>query len=281
MQEPGYPKTISVVIAAHNEANVIGGCLDALLADAEPGELDIVVVANGCTDTTADVAAARLGVRVIELAEAGKANALNVGDAAARGFPRFYLDADVVLSGGALREMAAALTGDASPPLAVTPRRAMVTTGRTLPVKAYYAVNTRLPIFADALFGRGVLGVSAAGRERFDVFPGQIADDLFVDSLFSSAEKREVPGAASFVQAPRRTRDLVRTLARVRAGNTMLRSTHTGVRSSARSSWLRDVVLPRPWLAPAAVVYVAVTLVAAFQARRHPHDGWGRDNSTR
>src|SRR6185312_1201240 len=54
---------ISVVIAAHNEARVIGGCLDALLADAGPDDLDIVVVANGCTDDTAAVAARRPEVR--------------------------------------------------------------------------------------------------------------------------------------------------------------------------------------------------------------------------
>ncbi|WP_239098795.1 glycosyltransferase [Micromonospora andamanensis] len=272
---------ISVVIAAHNEAAVIGGCLDALLADAAPGELDIVVVANGCTDDTAEVAAARPGVRVIEVAEPGKAHALNVGDAAARGFPRVYLDADVVLSPGALHAMAAELSAGDRPPLAVTPRRAMVTEHRPLAVRAYYAVNTRLPIFADALFGRGAMAVSAAGRQRFERFPEQIADDLYLDSQFSSAEKREVSAATSFVQAPRRTGDLVRTLARVRAGNTMLRASHDGIRASVPSSWLRDVVLPRPWLAPASVVYVTITLLASVRARRHPRDAWGRDNSTR
>ncbi|MEU8020889.1 MULTISPECIES: glycosyltransferase [Micromonospora] len=281
---PPRPGPIGVVIAAHDEANVIGGCLDALLADAgtDAGvELDVVVVANGCTDDTARVAAARPGVRVVELAEAGKAGALNAGDAVVRGFPRFYLDADVVLGPGALRAMAAALTAPVDPPLAVTPRREMVTTGRPLLVRAYYAINTRLPIFADALFGRGVLGVSAAGRERFDRFPAEIADDLFLDSRFASAEKREVSAVASLVQTPRTLRDLVRTLARVRAGNAMLRASHAGIRPSVPSSWLRDVVLPRPWLAPAAVVYVAVTLAAALRARRHPRGAWGRDASTR
>ncbi|MEU4339404.1 glycosyltransferase family 2 protein [Micromonospora lupini] len=272
---------ISVVIAAHNEARVIGGCLDALLTDAGPDELDIVVVANGCTDDTALVAAQRPEVRVIEVAEAGKANALNVGDAAARGFPRIYLDADVVLSPGALRRMAATLTEGDSPPLAVMPRRQMVTSGRPAAVHAYYAINTRLPIFADALFGRGAIGISEAGHRRFDQFPEQIADDLFLDSQFSSQEKQEVGDATSYVQAPRRTRDLLRTLARVRAGNTMLRASHDGVRASVPSSWLRDVVLPRPWLVPAATVYVAITVAAALRARRHPRDGWGRDDSTR
>ena len=48
----------SVVIAAHNEAAVLGRCLRGLLADAEPGEFDVVVVPNGCTDATAEKARA-------------------------------------------------------------------------------------------------------------------------------------------------------------------------------------------------------------------------------
>nr|BFE85750.1 hypothetical protein GCM10020093_083510 [Planobispora longispora] len=49
----------SVVIPAHNEEGVLRRCLDGLLAGTEPGELDVVVVANACTDRTADVAAPR------------------------------------------------------------------------------------------------------------------------------------------------------------------------------------------------------------------------------
>ena len=48
--------SISVVIAAHNEEDVLGRCLDALLRGSRPTELEIVVVCNGCTDRTADVA---------------------------------------------------------------------------------------------------------------------------------------------------------------------------------------------------------------------------------
>jgi glycosyltransferase involved in cell wall biosynthesis len=281
----------SVVIAAHNEAAVIGRSLDALLADAGPDGVEVVVVANGCDDGTA-AAANRPGVRVLDLTEPGKANALNAGDAVATGFPRLYVDADVQLSPGAIPALVAALGTpgpDGTVPLAVVPRRRLELTGRPLLVRAFYAINSRLPAYDRALFGRGAIALSERARARFDRFPEMIADDLYLDSLFARAEKAEVDGVRSTVATPLRTRDLVRRLVRVRAGNAALRAAGTGtgggagpVRRSDRLSWLRDVVLPRPWLAPAAVCYVAVTSYAALRARRQGDAlTWGRDESTR
>jgi glycosyltransferase involved in cell wall biosynthesis len=276
----------SVVIAAHNEAAVIGRCLNALLGEAAPGEFDVTVVANGCTDDTAAVAA-RPGVRVVDLATAGKAAALNAGDAASVGFPRVYLDADIVLTTAAVRSLAEALGGGGAG--AATVGRQLDLTGRPLLVRAYFAVHGRLPVFRDGLFGRGVVALSESGRARFDRFPELVADDLFLDSLFTQAEKRHVTSYAARVATPRRTGDLVRRLVRVRGGNAAMRAASANgevtapVRSAARLSWLRDVVLPRPWLAPAAVCYVAVTVVAALAARRAGDGGaaWGRDESSR
>jgi glycosyltransferase involved in cell wall biosynthesis len=270
---------VSVVIAAHNEARVLGGGLDALLAGGAEG-LDVTVVANGCTDQTAAVARARPGVWVIELAEASKPAALNAGDAAAVGFPRVYLDGDIPLSGAAVRRLAAAVA--APPVLAAVPRRALVLTGRPLLVRAYYAVHARLPVFATGLFGRGAIALSEAGRARFDRFPDMIADDLFLDSLFSERERVVVGEVAAPVGTPLRTRDLVRRLVRVRAGNAAMRTAQGGARRADRLSWLTDVVLPHPWLAPAAVCYVGLTVTAALLARRRSGPTrWGRDESSR
>ncbi len=62
----------TVIVPAHNEARVIGRLLGPLVSGARPGELDVIVVANGCTDDTAQVAAA-CGpmVRVISVPEPG------------------------------------------------------------------------------------------------------------------------------------------------------------------------------------------------------------------
>jgi hypothetical protein len=192
------------------------------------------------------------------------------------------------------------------------PRRKLDLTGRPLLVRAFFAVNSRLPAYDRALFGRGAIALSAEGRARFDTFPSVIADDLYLDSLFSYDEKREVGAVVSTVATPRRTRDLVRRLVRVRAGNAAMRAASAagsvpglagsgpdraghpgrpasaaspappGVRSSARSSWLRDVVLPRPWLWPAGACYAAITVTAALTAKRRGSAvDWGRDESSR
>lgn len=276
----------SIVIAAHNEAAVIGRCLDALLADAAPGEFDITVVANGCTDDTAAVAGKRDGVRVLDLEMPGKANALNSGDAVAAGFPRIYLDADIVLTAAAVRSLAAVLDQGA---LAATVGRQLELDGRPVLVKAYFAVHGRLPVFRDGLFGRGVVALSEAGRARFDRFPELVADDLFLDSQFAPAEKRHVTSYSARVATPRRTGDLVKRLVRVRGGNAAMRAASANgeipapVRSAARMSWLKDVVLPKPWLAPAAVCYVGITVYAGVAAKRAGDGGaaWGRDESSR
>ena len=83
----------SVIIPAHNEDTVIGRLLQGLTrAETEAqraDSLDIVVVCNGCSDRTAEIARA-FGepVHVIETEVASKSHALRLGDEAARSFPR-------------------------------------------------------------------------------------------------------------------------------------------------------------------------------------------------
>jgi len=277
----------SVVIAAHNEENVIGHSLDALLAQKDSGLIEVVVSANGCTDRTV-ARATRPGVIVIDRPEPGKAAALNAGDRAASGFPRLYLDADILVPPGGLAALVSCLAENPHV-LAVVPGRRMDTRGRPWTVRAYFSINEKLPAFRTGLFGRGLIVLSEEGRARFDTFPAMIADDLFLDSQFTVAEKMEVRLVEVMVGAPFTTGDLVRRLVRVRRGNAEMRAAGARggivvpVRAAARWSWLHDVVLPNPRLVLAAVPYVVISLIAGVLARRRvrPGEGWGRDDSTR
>ena len=47
----------SVLIPAHNEAAYLPACLEALLgSDPVEGPVEVVVIANGCSDQTAEIA---------------------------------------------------------------------------------------------------------------------------------------------------------------------------------------------------------------------------------
>jgi glycosyltransferase involved in cell wall biosynthesis len=273
----------SVIIAAHDEETVIGRCLDALAPDVQHMSLQIIVSANGCSDGTAALARAR-GASVVERAEPGKPGALNAAERIAESFPRVYLDADIIAPAGAIAALSDALDEHAGV-LATMPVRRVVTAGRPWPVRAYFRINQRLPVFRKGLFGRGLIVVSEAGRARFHEFPAMTADDLFLDAQFSDAEKHEVASVAVEVESPRTTAALIRRLVRVRRGNAEMRraaeADHAPVRSADRWSWFRDVVRHDLRLAPDAVAYVAITMIAGIRARRSPSGDWGRDESTR
>ena len=256
---------------AHNEASRIGANL-ACLTGSGAEDFEIIVVPNGCSDSTAAIAAAYPAVQVIELQEPGKAGALRAGDAAAKGFPRVYLDADIALTPAQVKALAAGL--DRPGILAATGERHVSTTGSSLLVRAFYAVNKRLPAYRDALYGRGVIALSEAGRGRFETFPDQVADDLFLDSMFTAAEKHHEPTVVTTIEAPRRAGQLVRRLARLRAGNRALRAAAPGTRAARNSSWLKDVVLPRPWLWPAGACYAGIVIAAELRARRAREISW-------
>jgi glycosyltransferase involved in cell wall biosynthesis len=280
----------AIIIAAHDEETVIGRCLDTIQQVALDDEFEVIVVANGCSDATV-AEAKRRKVRVIELADSGKAQALNVADAAASRFPRLYLDADMVLSADDIRKLSESLHSGRGI-LVCAPKRKIELAKRPIAVRAFFRIQQRLPVYENGLVGRGAVMVSKAGRARFAQFPDETADDLFLDALFGPNERMIVDGVACNIEVPYTTKDLLRRIVRVRRGNIRLRKTELTtsntdqpapqVRRSDRWSWLRDVVVPHPKLAPAGLVYAALTLIAEWQAHRSINQhAWGRDESTR
>lgn len=100
--------TVSMVVAAYNEAGSIGAKVENILAGDYPLELlQIIVVSDGSTDATADEARRAGGdaVEVIELERVGKADALNAGVARATGDILVFSDANSMLAADALRRL--------------------------------------------------------------------------------------------------------------------------------------------------------------------------------
>jgi GT2 family glycosyltransferase len=98
---PFNPVRISVIVPVYNNPQDLRECLSALIASSCSGS-EIIVVDDGSTDNTPDVAA-EMGVRVLRLAKnSGQSAARNYGVRHARGDILFFVDADVVVMPGAV-----------------------------------------------------------------------------------------------------------------------------------------------------------------------------------
>lgn len=189
--------SLSVLIPAHNEAALIGDCLRSVYENGHmQGETpaQIIVIANGCTDDT--VAKARVhrdaaGQRgwslvVIDEPKGGKVNALMRGEAVATGEVLVYLDADVTLERGLLRDLHDMLATSG-------PRYASGTLHITNPndpisylYRRYYET---VPFMTQGVQGCGLFAMNKMGRARFGAWPDIISDDTFARLSFAPHER--------------------------------------------------------------------------------------------
>jgi glycosyltransferase involved in cell wall biosynthesis len=276
---------ISIIIPAHNESSVIARTLKAMIKGAQPGELDVIVVCNGCTDDTAEVARrfAR-AVRVIETKVASKTHALNLGDDAAQGFPRIYADADVVITIETIRTLARRLErGDV---LAVAPTPRFDLAGCSWAVRACYDVRALLPSAQEGIGGSGVYALSEAGRGRFREFPAVTADDGYVRIQFQPEERETVRAATSTVFPPRTIRNLLATKTRAHFGSLELASLFPRLWQNRGESNNRSLLrlFRSPLLWPKLAIYCVVTAIAKRRAQSRLRGGsvaWERDKTSR
>jgi biofilm PGA synthesis N-glycosyltransferase PgaC len=112
---PGTWPSISIILAARNEASRLAARLSNLLELTYPGPRQIVVVSDGSTDGTLDVVRdfvrthgrAASAVQIVQVPAGGKPLALNAGVGAARGDILVFTDARQRFSRTALLELVA------------------------------------------------------------------------------------------------------------------------------------------------------------------------------
>jgi glycosyltransferase involved in cell wall biosynthesis len=257
------------------------------MASAHPGELDVIVVPNGCTDDTVAVAAAfGSPVRVLSIASASKPGATTAGDRAARGFPRVYLDADVEIGVEDLRAMQKELERPGV--LAAAPEREFVMAGRSWAVRWFYDIWTRLPEVQRGLFGRGVIAISEAGHARVIALQPVIADDLAVSLAFEPDERVIVSEARVLIHPPRTFADLLRRRMRVTESITQIKTTPGMPNpdiSLTQPSTLFSLARTGPRMTLRVCFFLGVSLVAKMGAKHsallHDYSVWHRDESSR
>ena len=288
---PVKAAAVSVIVPAHNEAAVIERCLRSLQAGARRRPVQIVVVCNGCSDGTADIAR-RVAPEaiVVESPVPSKHAALNLGDDLADHYPRCYVDADVIVSPGALDLVADVLTG--SDVLAAAPRPLFDLSRSGRPARLFLELWQHAPYFTQDLLGSGFYALSEQGRHRFDRFPPVIADDYFVASSFGPNERRGVDGCTFTPLLPVTLRGLVGIHVRHYAAHRELASWLSAMAKDAPDvrldpptdgSWLRSFVRRPSWW-PNVVVYLVVKVVArvgGLHKQRYGKMTWNRDQAGR
>ena len=209
---------VSVIIPAYNEETTIERCLANLLEGSEAVNIQIIVVCNGCSDTTAEKARFfEPKVKVVEIETGSKILALNTGDALASYFPRFYIDADIIVSQKSLWVVAKTL--ESGKVLAAAPQMKIDLRRTSKMVKAYYRTWLKTPYTSQGMLGSGIYGMSLVGRERFGEFPDIISDDGFVRLQYNSNERKTVEEAEFTIIPPVNLRWLIAINTRAMLGN--------------------------------------------------------------
>jgi len=249
--------SVAVIIPAHDEEVALRRCLAGLAAQSYGGPVEVIVVANGCEDATADVALEfrallppNFALKVIELPVAAKWQALNAADEAAESAARVYLDADIVLSPNALAGLLGVLAEEG--PRLVQPEVVVARSPSTYPVRAFVRVWSALPYVRGQVLGLGCYAVNGRGRELWDAFPPLGADDTFVRFRFDDADKRVVPGATMTPSFPATLHELILVRARWCRLSREVRRTEPFLPPSERRRWLAAAgfvsARPSSWL---------------------------------
>lgn len=274
-------RTLSIIVPAHNEAALIGACLSALLASDCAGPVEVLVIANGCTDQTRTIAngfapeATTRGwsLRVIEVVEGGKLNALNVGDTGAMGGIRIYLDADVIVAPDLIRQLGTALGTDA-------PRyasgRPVIAPAHSRFTRFYAGFWQTLPFIRGGVPGFGVFAMNAAGRARWGAWPDIISDDTFARLNFAPSERVGVKASYTWPMVEGFA-NLVRVRRRQNRGVTEIASLYPALLANDDKSRLSLPGLLRRAVGDplgfAAYVAVALAVKSPFLRSR---DHWAR-----
>ena len=266
----------SVIVPVHNEAARLAETTTALLTGLPPG-CEVIFVCNGCTDGSEALLRTLVGMRAhIISAPEGKAKAIRVGEAHASLLPRFYVDADVIIRGSDLAELSRHLEG---PIELVSPRIAYDLEGARPAVRRIHRFWLSLPHGQQGAFHH-VLGVSAAGRARWNAFPNLLADDAFIQSRFTPHNKQIVSDITVTVRPPRSMWSWIRVRARWHAGHKQMRAAgfsppHARGQFSAISRQFFHSLQRTD-----AIIYVGSVLIARMVAA-WPGQRWYQDRTSR
>lgn len=265
--DPSYRPRVSVLIAAHNEAKVIARTINGIL-DSDYPHVEVVVVDDGSTDTTAEVVAQQFGAepRVVLLRQknAGKGAALNNAIAHCSGEILIGLDADTIFA----RDAVAKLTRHFSDP-AVGAVAGNVKVGNRINVLTQwqsieYITSQNLDRRAYSLLNAVTVVPGAVGawrRRAVEGVRGYLADTMAEDMdltwrlRLAGWKIQSDVDAIAYTEAPDTWAGLAKQRFRWAYGTLQCLWKHR--RALGRHGWFGRVVLPTLWLFQIAFQLIA------------------------
>jgi len=267
---------VSVLIPAYNEEVVIATTVERILASDYP-DLEIIVIDDGSRDRTSEVLNTRFGadprVTVIAIQNSGKAGALNLGLARARGEIIVALDADTLFSSNTISRLArwfgdtkiGAVAGNAK----VGNRINMITRWQALE----YIVAQNLERRALAALGTLTVVPGAVGAWRRSVllqlggFPAEtLAEDQDLTIAVQRAGYRVLfdSTAIARTEAPATFRGLARQRFRWAYGTLQCLWKYRDMTFNPHYGTLGMIALPQVWLFQIALSAVAPLVDLSF-----------------
>jgi glycosyltransferase involved in cell wall biosynthesis len=180
----GCAPDISVIVPAYNAGTTIASCIDALLAQRISEPFEIVVVDNGSTDSTVEIADRYPQVKVLRQERPGAPSARNLGAREARGSILCFTDADCEPVPSWLEAMSSAIRAgaDGAKGTLLTNQRELVARFTQIEYEDRYdrMYPDRLINFIDtasAAYRREVLLDKGEGGFDAELFPGTSVED--------------------------------------------------------------------------------------------------------
>lgn len=247
-----YPR-LTVLVPAYNEEKVIARTIESLLEEEYPNK-EIVVIDDGSTDSTLDVANRYCKkAKVLHKENGGKASAINYGLAFANGEIIVVVDADTIVGRGALKGMArgfrnenvAAVAGD----IKVRNRTNWLTWCQALE----YVVSIQVVRRAFDFFGAVTVVPGALGAFRRHVFEqsGNYDKDTIVEdfdqtikALKSGQIVKATTEALAYTEAPNTLRDFYKQRIRWYRGNIQTFLKHSDALTNPRYGVLYKLSFP-------------------------------------
>jgi poly-beta-1,6 N-acetyl-D-glucosamine synthase len=213
-----FPK-ISIIVPAFNEAKTIKNCIESLQSLDYPN-FEIIVVDDGSSDNTFEVASQCKGAMVLRQENQGKPIALNNGISNSSGEVILTVDADTELDKGALKPIANRFAansklGAVAGNVKVKRELAILNTIQS----AEYATGINLVRKGQSLLGTVMVvpGPVAAIRKEAVEAVGFFSDDTFAEDfditvkiLKKGYEIEYEEASLAYTDAPKNTEDLMK-----------------------------------------------------------------------